>query len=146
MKFIFKFLALVVTLNLVRYIVAGPIEQFTILPKLFGIMSENPTIFNNEFTTFDWVSSFFYNFMMWFIVTVVFVLMHKNLQGNMIIKSLKVFGLMFLLFASISAIYMNHYAHAKTFYILNILDGVIAFTIVALANGLLYPRFFKKEL
>ncbi len=84
--------------------------------------------------------------MMWFIVTVVFVLMHKNLQGNMIIKSLKVFGLIFLLFASISAIYMNHYTHAKTFYILNILDGVIAFTIVALANGLLYPRIFKKEL
>ena len=59
MKFIFKFLALVVTLNLVRYFVAGPIEQFTILPKLFELMSENPTIFNNEFTTFDWVTSFF---------------------------------------------------------------------------------------
>ena len=36
---------------------------------------------------------------------------------------------------------MNHYSHPKDFYFFNVLDALIVFTIVAVANGLLYPRF-----
>ena len=42
--------------------------------------------------------------------------------------------------AAISAIYMNHYSHPRDFFFWNILDGVIAFGAVAVANGLLYRR------
>jgi hypothetical protein len=52
---------------------------------------------------------------------------------------------MFLFFASVSAVYMNHYSHPKDFYIYNILDGLVVFPIVAVANGLLYPRFFRGD-
>ena len=59
--------------------------------------------------------------MMWLSATWVFMLCHHALKGHMVVKSL------------------------KAFYIYNILDDLIAFTVVALANGLLYPVFFKKK-
>jgi hypothetical protein len=48
-----------------------------------------------------------------------------------------------MLFACISAIYMNHDTHPKDFYLWNILDALLVFPFVALANGLLFPRIFK---
>jgi hypothetical protein len=144
MKFLFKFLALVVALNIVRYVVSWPFEALLIFGPLFGAMEKSAAYFNTNFTSLDWVTSYFYNFMMWLTASWVFVKMHPALNGNYFVKSLKVYGLMYLFFTSLSAIYMNHYSHPKDFYFYNILDGLIAFSIVAVANGWLYPLFFKK--
>ena len=70
--------------------------------------------------------------------------MRTRLRGPLVVRSLKAYGVMWLMFASVSAIYMNHYSHPKTFYIFNILDAVIVFPIVAVANGLLHPLFFPE--
>ncbi|HEY4611922.1 MAG TPA: hypothetical protein VII11_02955 [Bacteroidota bacterium] len=140
---VLKFLALVILLNVIRYAYAFlPLEQFAAAP-MFSVMGENPSYFNSDFTTMDWVTSFFYNFMMWLTCTWVFMLMQPQLKGHMIVRALKVYGLMFLMFASISAIYMNHYSHPKEFYYYSILDSLLVFPIVAVATGLLWPLFFK---
>ena len=144
-KFALKFLLLVILLNLVRYFVGGPIEGLLIVERVFNAMAESPSYFNTQFTTFDWVTSFFYNFMIWLTCTWVYAKMHHSFRGNPVVKSLQVYGLMFLFFASVSAVYMNHYSHPKDFYIYNILDGLVVFPIVAVANGLLYPRFFRGD-
>lgn len=140
MQKIFRFLGLVVVLNIIRYVVAGVIEMPLILPPLFKEMEENATYFNTAFATVDWLTSYFYNFIMWLCMTWIFHLARPALHGREMIKSLKVFGLGWLFFASVSAIYMNHYSHPKAFYLWNILDGIVAFGIVAVANGLLYRR------
>ena len=62
-------------------------------------------------------------------------------------KSFKIFGLMCLFFVSVAAVYMNHYTDAvKPFYFFSMIDALIVFLMVALANGLIYPRLFKKEI
>jgi len=144
-KTFFRFMLLVILLNLVRYFVPVIIEASLVLEKLFAVMGNNPSYFNTEFTTFDWVTSYFYNFMMWLTIVWVFHLLHPVLGGHMIVKSLKVFGIMFIFFASLSAIYMNHYSHPKEFYFYNVLDALIVFPIVAVANGLLYPWLMGKK-
>jgi len=136
---------LVIIINLVRYFVPTFIEAPLVLGKLFAVMGNNPTYFNTAFTTFDWATSYFYNFMMWLAILWVFHLLHPVLQGHIIVKSLKVFGIMLIFFASLSAIYMNHYSHPKEFYFYNVLDAVIVFPIVAVANGLLYPLIMRKD-
>ncbi len=136
-----RFLALVVILNLLRYIVGGAlVEPFTIFPGLTASMEESPSYFNAEFATFDWVTSFFYNFMMWLICVWVFHLMRPAIRGSDLVASLKIFGIMCIFFASISAILMNHYSHPKDFYFWIILDGVLMYALVAVCNGLLYRR------
>ncbi|MCI0707813.1 MAG: hypothetical protein L0Y80_10065 [Ignavibacteriae bacterium] len=138
-----KFLALVIVLNIVRYLFAYvPLEHMITLP-MFSVMSENPSYFNTNFTPSDWATSFFYNFMMWLTCAWVFMLMHPRLKGHMVVRALKVYGLMFLMFASISAIYMNHYSHPREFYYYSILDSLLVFPWVAVATGLLWPLFFK---
>ena len=139
-----KFLVFVVILNVIRYLLGGPVEKLLILDRLFGAMDMSSSCFNTHFTILDWTTSFFYNFMMWLTFTWVFIKMRPGLSGHEVVKSLKVYGLMLLLFASISAIYMNHYRHPKDFYFYNILDGIIVFPLVAVANGLIYPRLFRK--
>ncbi len=138
-----KFLTLVLALNLIRYVFGYPFEKLLIFGPLFGTMERNALCFNTTFTTSDWTTSYFYNFMMWLTITWVFVKMQPGLTGDAVTKSLKVYGLMFLFFASVSAIYMNHYRHGTTFYAYNILDGLIVYTLVAVANGLIYPRLFR---
>jgi hypothetical protein len=138
-----KFLTLVLALNLIRYVFGYPFEKLLIFDPLFGTMERNALCFNTTFTTFDWATSYFYNFMMWLTITWVFVAMQPRLAGDTVTKSLKVYGLMFLFFASVSAIYMNHYRHERTFYGYNILDALIVYTLVAVANGLIYPRLFR---
>lgn len=137
-----RFLALVVILNLLRYVIGGTlIEPFTIFPGLAASMEESASYFRNEFETFDWATSFFYNFMMWLVCVWVFHLMRPVIKGSDLVASFKVFGILCLFFASISAILMNHYSHPKDFYFWIILDGVLMYALVAAGNGLLYRRF-----
>lgn len=140
-----KFLSLVVILNIIRYLVGGLLEQWLVLPGMFGAMEESAACFNTQFTTFDFATSYFYNFMMWLTISWLFVTMHPVLSGNFVIKSLKVYGLAYLFFVSLSAIYMNHYNHPKDFYLYSLWDGLLIFPLVAMANGLIYPFLFKKE-
>jgi hypothetical protein len=138
-----KFLFLVILLNIIRYAYAYlPIEQLAFMP-MFSVMAQHPSYFNTDFTTVDWVTSYLYNFMMWLVFTWVFMLLHPRLKGHLVIRALKVYGLMLLIFASISAIYMNHYSHPKVFYLYSIFDALLVFPMMAVATGLLYPVFFK---
>ena len=88
------------------------------------------------------MTSYFYNFMMWLSIVWVFHWMHPVLGGNMVVRSLKVFGIMLLFFASLAAVLMNHY-QARQFHALIILDGVIVFPIIGVLNGLLYPLIVR---
>jgi hypothetical protein len=120
-----------------------PLERLFIFGPLFGAIEASGGYFNTQFTRFGWATSFFYNFMMWLTAAGVFHLAHPRLAGGWLARSLKIYGLMFLCFASVSAIYMNYYSHPKDLYLYNILDGVIAFGVVALANAFFYPRLMK---
>lgn len=60
--FLVRFLALVVILNVLRYLGGLLVEPFTIFPGLSASMEESASYFNAEFAAFDWVTSFFYNF------------------------------------------------------------------------------------
>lgn len=137
---ILRFLALVVVLNVSRYLGGFLIEPFVIFPGLIAAMQESAAYFNTAYTTFDWVTSYFYNFMMWLSSVWVFHLMRPAIKGSDLIASFKVFGIMCLSFASVSAILMNYYSHPKDFYFWIILDAVIVFAIVAACNGMLYRR------
>lgn len=142
-----KFIFLVFLLNVIRYVVGGPIEAVVLMEPMHAVMPEYPEVFDTNFSTTDFVISLSYNFMMWLIATWVFYLAYPSLQGGFIVKSLKVFGLMGLFFISLAAVYMNHYtADIKTFYLYSMLDAVILFPLVGLANGLLFPRIFRSEL
>lgn len=140
-----RFLALVLALNVVRYVVGGLIEGPLILPSLFGVMEENPSYFNSEFETIDWVTSYLYNFAMWAVATWFYHICRPVLSGAEIVKSLKVFGLAFLFFASVSFVYMNHYSHPKEFYLFNVADALVAFLVVGVANGFLYPLLMRAD-
>ena len=137
---ILRFLSLVVVLNVLRYVVGAVIEPFLIFPGLFGAMESNSSYFNTTFTQLDWVTSYFYNFVVWLTCVWAFHLMRPALRGNDFVASGKAFGLMWLFFASLSAVYMNHYSHTKDFYIWNIADALLMFAVVAIGNGLLYRR------
>ncbi len=138
-----KFLTLVIILNLLRYAYAYlPIEA-SVFGSMLGAMERSPSYFNMNFTTFDWITSYFYNFILWLSITWIYFYLHPVFKGNHIVKSLKVYGIFWVLFASISAIYMNHYSHPKGFYLWNIVDALLVFPFVALANGMLFPRILN---
>jgi hypothetical protein len=140
-----KLILLVVMLNLIRHLVGGPIEAFTIMEPMHRVMPEYPTCFNNQFTGWDWASSFFYNFMLWFSITWIFHIAHPALSGSWVVRSLKVFGLGCLFFISLAAVYMNHYVpDIRTFYQYSMLDALILFPLLGVANGLLYPWIFGR--
>lgn len=145
MRYFFRFILLVIVLNFIRYAAGMPLERVFIFDGLMGTMADNPSYFNTNFSTVDWVTSYFYNFMMWLTSVWIFDRMHPVFAGGWMAKSLKIFSITWLFFASVSAIYMNHYSHTKMFYIYNILDSLIVFTLVALANGFLYPRLLTKN-
>lgn len=145
MNRLLRLLALTVVLNLVRYFVGGPIEGITIMEPMHRVMPLYPEVFDNDFTSTDFAISLGYNFMLWFSAAAVFHLMHPALKGGMLLKSLKSYGLMCLFFVSLAAVYMNHYVDAvKPFYFWSMVDALIVFTVVALANALLYPLFLGK--
>ncbi|MDX1644597.1 MAG: hypothetical protein R3244_09600 [Thermoanaerobaculia bacterium] len=139
-----KLLFLVVLLNLVRYFVGGPIEGMTIMEPMHRVMPRFPEVFDTAFTRTDFAISLFYNFMLWFTVELVFHLLHPRLRGPLWVRSLKSYGLMLLFFCSLAAVYMNHYtAEVKSFYLWSMVDALILFPLLALANALLYPLFFR---
>ena len=137
---ILRFLGLVLVLNVLRYAGGFLFEPFIIFPGLFGAMAENASYFRTEFETLDWVTSYLYNFLMWMCAVWIFHIARPALRGSDLACSLKVFGILWLNFAAISAIYMNHYSHPRDFYLWNILDGLLIFALVAVGNGLLYRR------
>jgi hypothetical protein len=137
---IMRFLALVLVLNVVRYAGGFLFEPYVIFPGLFGAMAESASYFRTEFETADWVTSYLYNFLMWLCAAWIFHLARSAVRGPDIVASLKIFGIMWLSFASTSFVYMNHYAHPRDFYFWNVFDALLAFTLVAVANGLLYSR------
>lgn len=142
-----KFIFLVFLLNVIRYVIGGPIEAAVLMEPMHAVMPQYPEVFDTDFSNTDFTVSLFYNFMMWLVATWVFYLAHPAMEGGYIVKSLKIFGLMGLFFISLAAIYMNHYtADIKTFYLYSMLDAVIIFPLVGLANGLLFPRIFRSEL
>lgn len=144
MKTLLKFLLLVILLNVVRYVFAYPLEGRFVIPGMFGVMEKFPESFNNDFTGTDFAISLFYNFMLWLVAAWIFHLAHPNVNGGFIAKSLKLYGLSCLFFLSLSAVYMNHFNDAvKPFYLYGMLDALILFPIVAVANGLIYPRLFN---
>lgn len=144
MKTIFKFLSLVVLLNLARYLLGWLPENWWVMPGMFGVMEKFPESFKVNFEGKDFAVSLFYNFMLWLSAAWIFHLAHAHVRGNFIVKSLKVFGITCLFFISLTAVYMNHFVAAvKPFYGYSMLDAIILFLIVAVANGLLYPRLFK---
>lgn len=135
---IVRFLALVVLLNVIRYLVGGLLESWTVGPLVMEAMGASPEVFNTTFTTADWVSSFLYNFVVWLVPVWVYHLARPALAGSDLVASFEIFALQWLLFAAVSGVYMNHYSHPMDFYLWNVVDAVLAFTVVAVANGLLY--------
>ena len=143
MNNVLRFLLLVLLINIVRYIYAFlPVEQMIFGP-LMTAMSASPAYFNSDFSSVDWITSYAYNFVLWFTVTLQYVLLAPHLSGHPVIRSLKVYGIAFLFFASISAIYMNHYSHPKDFYIWNIADALVVMPFLAVVNGLLAPILLR---
>lgn len=143
-KTFLKLLGLVVLLNVVRYVIGGFIEGATIMEPMHRPMAEYPDAFNAAFGTTDLVMGFVYNFAMWFVAGVAFHLLNPVLSGSIWVRSLKSYGLMAAFFCSLAAVYMNHYnAGIKPFYAWSMVDALIVFTVVGLANALLYPRFFR---
>jgi phosphatidylglycerophosphate synthase len=121
-----------------------PIENAVLMEPMHRIMPIYPAVFDVDFTTRDLVISLFYNYMMWFSATLVFHVAHPSMSGAMWLRSLKVFGLMMMFFCSLAAIYMNHYTtEFRAFYVWSMVDAMILFPIVGLANGLIYPLFFR---
>lgn len=145
MRTFFKLLVLVIILNVVRYVLGFPIEAWLFFDGMGGAMEQSAAYFTSSFTTFDWVTSYFYNFVMWFVCAWIFHIARPAMTGHDIVKSLKIFGVLFFFFASVSAIYMNHYSHPKDFYLYSIADASVVFALVGLANGSLYKYFFKNE-
>ncbi len=144
MKTLLKFLVLVILLNVVRYVFAYPLEGRFVIPGMFGVMEKFPESFNNDFTGTDFAISLFYNFMLWLAAAGIFQLAHPKVNGGFIAKSLKIYGLSCLFFLSLSAVYMNHFNDAvKPFYLYSMLDALILFPIVAVANGVIYPKLFR---
>lgn len=141
-----KFLFLVFLLNIIRYVVGGPLEAWILMEPMHAVMPKYPEVFDTQFTNMDFAVSLGYNFMLWLAAAWMFHLAHPALKGSYVVKSLKIFGLMGLFFISLAAIYMNHYTdEIKTFYLYSMLDAVILFPLVGLANGLLYPKIMKNR-
>lgn len=144
MKTFAKLLTLVVLLNLARYFIGGMIESVTIMEPMHRVMPEYPDTFDNNFTRTDFLTSLGYNFAMWFFAELVFHLVHPQLRGPMLVRSLTSYWLMAAFFSSVAAVYMNHYTPPiRPFYAWSMADAAIVFTVVGLANGLLYPLFFR---
>ena len=115
------------------------------MEPMHRVMPRHPEVFDLDFTTADFGISLFYNYMLWFSATLVFHVAHPALRGPIWLRSLKIFALMLLFFCSLAAVYMNHYtAGVKPFYVWSMVDAVILFPLVGLANGVLYPLFFRE--
>ena len=127
MKTIGKLAALVLLLNVIRYLVGGPLEAITIMEPMHRVMPFYPEVFNTDFTSTDFTISLFYNYMMW-------------------AQSLKSYLIMAAFFCSLAAVYMNHYSsEIKPFYFWSMIDALILFPLIGLANAVFDPRFFPAQ-
>lgn len=142
---ILRLTLLCILLNLIRYYVIGFIEGVVVMGPFLQAMGESASYFRTEFQTMDWVTSYAYNFIMWFTAVVAFHMVRPQLTGSMMVRSLKVFVFFAVVFAAISAIYMNHYSHPKDFYVWSILDAALVFPLMGLANGWLYPLLVRES-
>lgn len=147
MKVIGKFLLLVFLLNIIRYLIGGPLESLLIVEPMHSVMPKFPAVFDTDFNNTDFAVSLFYNFMLWLSATWVFYIAHPVIKGHYIVRSLKVFGIMALFFISLAAVYMNHFSdEVKPFFLYSMLDAVMLFAIVGLGNGILFPKIFRGKL
>lgn len=139
-----KLAGLVVLLNIVRYTAGGYLEGLTIMEPMHRPLPLFPEAFDQDFTTTDFMISLVYNYAMWFVAAVVFHLLNPVLRGPILVRSLKSYLLMATFFCALAAVYMNHFvAGIRPFYYWSMVDALIVFTVVALANALLYPLFFR---
>lgn len=144
---ILKLLFLALLLNLARYILGGPIEAAVLLEPMHRALPLYPEVWNSEFGTTDFLVSLGYNFALWFFVLLNFHLMAPALKGPVLLRSIMSFAVSGLIFASLAAVYMNHFiAESRTFFLWSIVDAAILFPLLAIANGLLYPFFFRERL
>jgi hypothetical protein len=138
-----KTILLAVLLTVVRYVVGLPIEWFLIYDKLNSIMTEGRELFNVDWTPLEHFYSVLYNFLGWLLITVLYVKIESVVHGHPVRKSLKLYAVMYMYFVSVSGIYMLRYNHPSDFYLYMMLDRLLLFSIVAIANGILHPRLFR---
>lgn len=110
---------------------------------MFEVMEAHPEVFNDfagDDAAMRWTTSFVYNFVIWVAAAGLFHRARPGLRGGDLLGSLQVYGLAFTLFAATNAVLMNHYDHPREFYVASIVDGALAFAVVAVVNGLCYRR------
>jgi hypothetical protein len=142
---VLKILLLAVLLTGVRYAIGYPLEIFLIQDKLRAVMSTDSDLFHVEFSPLEQVYSMAYNFLGWLMITVIYVKIEPLVHGHPIRRSLKVYAVMYMYFVSVSAIYMLRYARPTDFYIYFMLDRLLLFPLLAVANGILHPWLFRSH-
>jgi hypothetical protein len=140
---VLKLTLLVALLGVVRIGIGHPLERLFLGDRINEAMAATPGYFNMQFSTLDWVTFCFYSFAKWFAVSAIYIKLDGVVHGRPLVRSLKVYGVMFVFFASVSAIYMNQYNHPSDFYVYQILQGLLIFTLMAVANALIYPHVFR---
>ncbi len=143
---VFKLILITLILNIVRYFVGGPIEGIVLMSAMHQAMPLYPEVWDNDFSTRDFVISLGYNFALWFAVVLNFHLMAPGLKGPMLLRSFISFGVSGFIFISLAAVYMNHFiAESRAFFAWSIVDALILFPLLALANSLVYPLIFENS-
>ncbi len=143
MRRVLKLTLLVALLSVIRLGLGHPLERLLLNDRIDAAILASSGYFNTQFSTLDWVTYCFYSFVKWFSVSALYMKLDSVVHGRPLVRSLKVYGVAFLFFASISAAYMNQYNHPSDFYIYKILDGLLVFTLMALANTWIYPLVFR---
>ena len=142
-----RLLLLVLALNVIRYVVVGPMEQVTLMGPMHRGFVDYPDTFNADFGTNDFIIGLVFNFVMWVCVLLIFHFMQASLPGPLLMRSVLGFALCALLFVSIAAVYMNHFRdHIKFFFVWSMVDALMVFVLVGIANGLLYPLLVPARL
>lgn len=143
MRRVLKLTLLVALLAVVRVVIGHPLERLLLADRIDAAMEANSGYFNTQFSTLDWVTYCFYSFAKWFAVSAIYMKLDGVVHGRPLVRSLKVYGVMFVFFASVSAVYMNQYNHPGDFYVYKILQGLLIFTLMAFANAWIYPLVFR---
>ena len=138
-----RLLVLTIVLNIVRY-AAAPLIEGPLLTRLFAVMEAYPQHFRTAFDQVDLITSYLYNFGVWFAAVVVFHFMHRSVRGGWLRRSVAVWAVMWLSFASVSAVYMNHYSHSRSFYGWVVGHALLMHLLLAGANAVLYPRIVAR--
>lgn len=141
-----KLLVLTIVLNLVRYFIGGPIEAAVLMEPMHRAMPLYPDVWDTAFSQADFIRSLGYNFALWFVALLQFHLIWPSLTGPMVVRSLQAFAISMAFFIALAAVYMNHFiAESRAFFAWSIVDALILFPLVGLANGLLYPLLFREK-